>query len=477
MNITVPVFDNTRILVAGDIMSDRYWYGDTTRVSPEAPVPVVHVGKSEERPGGAANVALNMAVLGVQTRLVGLTGYDAAAEQLESRLTGAGVDCSFQKLRDTTTIAKLRVISRHQQLLRLDFEDGFSAADADLLMDDYRDGLEACDAVVLSDYGKGTLLGSEELIAVARLSGKPVYVDPGAADFSCYRGASVITPNMEEFERVAGACDNEAMLVEKGIALLEELDIDTMLVTRGEQGMTLLQRGVSEQHFPARAREVFDVTGAGDTVIALLAASHAAGQDLVSAAALANLAAGIVVGKLGTACVSVPELNHQAMHAAAPGPGDVTAEQVVRLAENARSRGERIVMTNGCFDILHAGHVACLQEAKRRGDRLIVAVNDDDSVQRLKGKGRPVNLLERRMAVLAALECVDWVVPFAEDTPERLICDLHPDLLVKGGDYRPEDIAGYDCVRNSGGDVVVLDYEAGCSTSEIIEFIRQHNRA
>lgn len=477
MNVTVPVFDNTRILVAGDIMFDRYWYGDTTRVSPEAPVPVVHVGKSEERPGGAANVALNLAVLGVQTRLVGLTGYDEAAEQLESRLTGAGVECVFNKLRDTTTIAKLRVISRHQQLLRLDFEDGFSVTDAGRLMGDYRDGLEACDAVVLSDYGKGTLLKSRELIASARRSGKPVYVDPKAADFSCYHGASVITPNMEEFERVAGPCDNEAMLVKKGAALLEELDIETMLVTRGEQGMTLLQRGIREQHFPARAREVFDVTGAGDTVIALLAAAHTAGQDLVSAAALANLAAGMVVGKLGTACVSVPELKHHAMHADAPGPGDVTAGQIVQLVENARSRGERIVMTNGCFDILHAGHVACLQEAKRRGDRLIVAVNDDASVQRIKGKGRPVNSLERRMAVLAALECVDWVVPFAEDTPERLICDLHPDLLVKGGDYRPEDIAGYDCVRSSGGDVVVLDYETGCSTSDIIEFIRQHNRA
>jgi D-beta-D-heptose 7-phosphate kinase/D-beta-D-heptose 1-phosphate adenosyltransferase len=241
--------------------------------------------------------------------------------------------------------------------------------------------------------------------------------------------------------------------------------------------MTLLEKHAPEEHFPAQAREVFDVTGAGDTVIAVLAASIAAGEGLSSATELANLAAGIVVGKLGTACVSVPELKSAAGAARTAGLGDVSAEQLKVMVADARIRGERIVMTNGCFDILHAGHVACLQEAKRRGDRLIVAVNDDDSVQRLKGKGRPVNPLERRMAVLAALECVDWVVPFAEDTPERLICDLHPDLLVKGGDYRPEDIAGYDCVRNSGGDVVVLDYEAGCSTSEIIEFIRQHNRA
>jgi D-beta-D-heptose 7-phosphate kinase/D-beta-D-heptose 1-phosphate adenosyltransferase len=217
---------------------------------------------------------------------------------------------------------------------------------------------------------------------------------------------------------------------------------------------------------------VFDVTGAGDTVIAVLAAAMAAGEALPAAMSLANLAAGIVVSRLGTASVSVPELSRAAQGAHTAGCGYMNEEQLLLALGEARARGERIIMTNGCFDILHAGHVAYLAKARRLGDRLVVAVNDDASVARLKGEGRPVNPVERRMAVLAALECVDWVVPFSENTPERLICEVSPDVLVKGGDYRPRDIAGHDCVERSGGEVVVLDYEAGCSTSDIIERIR-----
>jgi len=442
-------------------------------VSPEAPVPVVHVGRSEERPGGAANVALNTAALGVQTRLLGITGDDEAAGLLESQLAGAEIDCRFQKIDDAATISKLRVISRHQQLIRLDFEDGFETVVPDQLLEDFRQGLDACDVVVLSDYGKGTLLQVDRMIDAARQAGKPVFVDPKTDDFSRYRGASMITPNLAELERVIGPCADEAELVEKSNRLIEESGIDSLLVTRGEHGMTLLEKNAPEVHFPAQAREVFDVTGAGDTVIAVLAASIAAGEGLSSATALANLAAGIVVGKLGTACVSVPELHSAAGAARMPGLGDVSADQLKVMVADARTRGERIVMTNGCFDILHAGHVVYLDEARRLGDRLIVAVNDDASVRRLKGNGRPVNPLERRMTVLGALGCVDWVVPFSEDTPERLICDISPDLLVKGGDYRPEEIAGHDCVRKNGGEVVVLDYADGCSTSDIIRAIQQ----
>jgi D-beta-D-heptose 7-phosphate kinase/D-beta-D-heptose 1-phosphate adenosyltransferase len=239
--------------------------------------------------------------------------------------------------------------------------------------------------------------------------------------------------------------------------------------------MTLLRRGQPEFHLPTQAREVFDVTGAGDTVISVLAAALAAGEDLPAATALANLAAGIVVGKLGTASVSVPELRRSAQLGQDAGFGEMNPTQLKIAVEDARSHGERIVMTNGCFDILHAGHVAYLNQARRLGDRLIVAVNDDDSVRRLKGEGRPINPVDRRMAVLAALESVDWVVPFSEDTPERLICDISPDLLVKGGDYQPRDIAGYDCVKRQGGDVVVLGFEDGCSTSDIIATIRQQD--
>jgi D-beta-D-heptose 7-phosphate kinase/D-beta-D-heptose 1-phosphate adenosyltransferase len=475
MKIHIPPFEQARVLVVGDVMLDRYWHGATSRISPEAPVPVVHVRQSEERAGGAANVALNIAALGVQTRLLGVTGDDEAATSLEALLNSAGIDCQFQKIGDTPTVTKLRVISRHQQLIRLDFEDGFDAIDTDALQAQYQQALEHCDVVVLSDYGKGTLVAIEQLIAAARAAGKPVLIDPKVHDFTRYNGATLITPNIAEFELVAGHCADEQALIDKSNALLAQHDLEALLVTRGEHGMTLLRRDEPEFHLPTQAREVFDVTGAGDTVISVLAAALAAGEELRSATALANLAAGIVVGKLGTASVSVPELRRTVLMGQDAGFGEMNREQLRVAVADARSHGERIVMTNGCFDILHAGHVLYLNQARRLGDRLIVAVNDDESVKRLKGAGRPVNPLDRRMTVLAALESVDWVVPFSEDTPEQLICDIKPELLVKGGDYRPEDIAGYECVKQSGGDVVVLDYEDGCSTSELIETIKQQD--
>ena len=475
MKIRIPPFEQARVLVAGDVMLDRYWHGTTSRISPEAPVPVVHVEHSEERVGGAANVALNLAVLGVQTRLVGVTGTDEAASALESQLSSAGIDYRFQKIAGSATITKLRVISRHQQLIRLDFEGGLEAVDSGRLQDDFRQGLEQCDVVVLSDYGKGTLVRVAELIDAARQAGKPVLVDPKANDFSRYRGASLVLPNLAEFERVAGHCEDEQALIDKGGELLRRHQLGALLVTRGEQGMTLLRDEKPELHLPAQAREVFDVTGAGDTVIAVLAAVLAAGEDLPAATALANIAAGLVVGKLGTATVPVPELRRSVAVSQEAGAGVVSQAQLLVMVVEARARGERIVMTNGCFDILHAGHVACLEQARQLGERLIVAVNDDSSVGRLKGAGRPVNTLERRMAVLAALESVDWVVPFSADTPEALVCRVRPDVLVKGGDYRPEDIAGYDCVRQSGGEVMVLGYAADCSTSEILASIRRQD--
>lgn len=475
MKIHIPPFEQARVLVAGDVMLDRYWHGTTSRISPEAPVPVVHVGQSEERAGGAANVALNIAALGVQTRLLGVTGDDEAAASLEALLNGAGIDCQFQKIADTSTVTKLRIISRHQQLIRLDFEDGFDAIDCGALLAGFQQELEHCDVVVLSDYGKGTLAEIEQLISAARAAGKPVLIDPKVQDFSRYHGATVITPNMAEFELVAGQCADEQALIDKSNALLAQHELEALLVTRGEHGMTLLRRDEPEFHLPTQAREVFDVTGAGDTVISVLAAALAAGETLPSATALANLAAGIVVGKLGTASVSVPELRRTVLMGQDAGFGEMNREQLLVAVADARSHGERIVMTNGCFDILHAGHVLYLNQARQLGDRLIVAVNDDDSVRRLKGEGRPVNPLDRRMTVLAALESVDWVLPFRQDTPEQLICDIGPDLLVKGGDYRPQDIAGYECVTDAGGEVVVLDYEEGCSTSRLIDDIRKQD--
>lgn len=473
MRIEIPSFEFGRILVVGDIMLDRYWHGPVSRISPEAPVPIVRVEQVEERPGGAGNVALNIAALGGRSLVLGLTGADAAAEALEQRLGAAGVECLLQRQPGLATTTKLRVMSQHQQLIRLDFEDAAQNADSGLLLEHFLRHLPDVDVVVLSDYGKGALRQARQLISAARAAGKPVLVDPKGKDFSLYHGATLITPNLSEFEAVVGHCRDERELVEKGQALMAAHDFGALLITRGEHGMTLLRQGTEELHLPAQAREVYDVTGAGDTVISVLAAALAAGQDLGTATALANLAAGIVVGKLGTATVSVPELRRVLRDGQAPGRGVMTEEQLLIAVQDVRAHGETVVMTNGCFDILHAGHVAYLEQARRLGDHLIVAVNDDASVRRLKGAGRPVNSLERRMAVLAGLASVSWVVPFSEDTPERLICRTVPDCLVKGGDYRAEEVAGYGCVTANGGRVMILNYEEGCSTTNIIETIRK----
>ncbi|MDR9437527.1 MAG: bifunctional D-glycero-beta-D-manno-heptose-7-phosphate kinase/D-glycero-beta-D-manno-heptose 1-phosphate adenylyltransferase HldE [Thiohalophilus sp.] len=477
MKLQLPQFEQARVLVIGDLMLDRYWHGDTSRISPEAPVPVVRVGEAEERAGGAGNVALNIAALGAGARVMGLTGDDEACNALDDILTTAGVECRFSKLTGCATVTKLRVLSRHQQLIRLDFEDGFESYQSEDLLRQFEQQLDGIGAVILSDYGKGTLREARAFIQAARNKQIPVLVDPKGSDFERYRGASLITPNLSEFEAVVGRCRNDEEVVTKGMALIEQYDLDALLVTRSERGMTLLRRGQEALHMPTHAREVFDVTGAGDTVISVLGAAIAAGEDLANATAWSNLGAGVVVGKLGTATVNIDELRRAARAQHEIETGVVDEDLLVRLVKDARDHGETVVMTNGCFDILHPGHVLYLQQARKLGDRLVVAVNDDASVRRLKGESRPINTVERRMAVLSALECVDWVVPFTEDTPERLICNVLPDLLVKGGDYKPEEIVGSRCVLDNGGKVEVLEFIEGHSTTDIIKNITDKQKA
>jgi D-beta-D-heptose 7-phosphate kinase/D-beta-D-heptose 1-phosphate adenosyltransferase len=471
MNIRIPQFDKVRVLVAGDVMLDRYWFGATGRISPEAPVPVVHVRDTEERPGGAGNVAVNLASLGAHCTLLGITGDDAAASALTASMEKHGVRSRLTRLQHTATITKLRVLSRHQQLIRMDFEETFGNFAAPPLLPEFKRTLADAQVVILSDYGKGSLAGVQELISAARAAGKPVLVDPKGRDFGKYTGATAITPNLAELEAVVGECADESAIVRKGEKLRAELGLQALLVTRGEQGMTLLEAGQAPVHLPTEALEVSDVTGAGDTVIALLAAGVGAGLAFAEAAALANLAAGLVVAKLGAATVTPAELRLAAHTRNGGGVLDEAAS--MDAVNHARSLGERIVMTNGVFDILHAGHVSYLEQARKLGDRLIVAVNDDASVQRLKGAQRPVNTLANRMRVLAALNCVDWVVPFSEDTPERLICKILPDVLVKGGDYRPEQVAGYGCVTKNGGQVRILPFVEGLSTTHILEALKR----
>jgi len=449
-------------------MLDRYLFGSTGRISPEAPVPVVHVHETEDRPGGAANVAVNLASLGVTTRLIGVVGDDDAAAALRAILKSRGIAGDLHTGKDRPTITKTRVQSRGQQLIRLDQENSAAMHGGDVLRL-LRKSIKGAGAVVLSDYGKGALTDVAAMIAACREAGVPALVDPKGSDFEKYRGASVITPNQAEFEAVVGVCDSDEKLVERARAMLSDLDLDALLVTRSEKGMLLLEAGMEPVFLSTRAREVFDVTGAGDTVIATLAGAMASGQSLTSSAALANIAAGLVVRKIGVATVTPGEISLSLHERGQGGRGPLGLEELKLIVAESRDRGERIIMTNGVFDVLHAGHVAYLEEAKSLGDRLIVAVNDDASVRRLKGETRPINVLEDRMLVLAGLAAVDWVVPFSGDTPASLIADVLPDVLVKGGDYQPEDIAGAKDVLRNGGEVRVLAFRDGLSSSRIID--------
>ncbi|HSS63570.1 MAG TPA: bifunctional D-glycero-beta-D-manno-heptose-7-phosphate kinase/D-glycero-beta-D-manno-heptose 1-phosphate adenylyltransferase HldE [Gammaproteobacteria bacterium] len=469
MNSSLPQFGDASVLVVGDVMLDSYWHGDTERVSPEAPVPVVHVRQVEKRPGGAANVAFNIAALGAGVVLVGMTGDDESADLLAAILRDVGVDFRATRRPEMPTVTKMRVISRHQQLIRLDIEEPRAVSAGAEFLSQFDAALDQAGAVVLSDYGKGALAAAQEFIRRARSRGKPVFVDPKGSDFSRYAGATAITPNLAEFEAVVGAVNGDAkLLAERAEALRASLSLEALLVTQGEHGMTLVRAGQLPEHVSAHALEVFDVTGAGDTVIGVFAAAVAAGESMGSAMRIANLAAAVVVGKLGAAAASVAEIEAEARAHRGGVYGVLDQEALRGVVTAARAAGERIVMTNGCFDLLHAGHVEYLARARAMGDRLLVAVNDDASVRGLKGEGRPVTPLEDRMTVLAALSSVDWVVPFSEETPALLISRVLPDVLVKGGDYRIEDVAGADVVEQNGGRVEIVPLIRGRSTTRTI---------
>jgi D-beta-D-heptose 7-phosphate kinase/D-beta-D-heptose 1-phosphate adenosyltransferase len=400
-----------------------------------------------------------------------VVGKDTAADSLESIMSERGIACSFARAEDRPTITKTRVQSRGQQLIRLD-EERAVAMPGDAMLDSLSEAIGGAGAVVLSDYGKGALSEVAAMIAACRDAGVPVLVDPKGTDFEKYRGASLLTPNQSEFEAVVGKSDSDEELVEHARTMMAELQLDALLVTRSEKGMLLVEAGAEPLFLSTQAREVYDVTGAGDTVIATLAAALASGQGLASAAALANVAAGLVVRKIGVATVTPGEISAALHQRGQGGRGLVELDALLALVEESRGRNERVIMTNGCFDVLHAGHVSYLEEAKSLGDRLIVAVNDDESVRRLKGESRPINALEDRLLVLAGLAAVDWVVPFSEDTPARLIEAVLPDVLVKGGDYQPEEIVGAREVLQNGGEVRVLAFRDGHSSSRIIDRLK-----
>lgn len=466
-------FEKTKILIIGDVMLDQYWFGGTSRISPEAPVPVVLVDHMDERPGGAANVALGVQALGALPTLLGVVGVDAAAIRLKQLLEDCLLQCQLQHFTECSTITKLRILSRNQQMIRLDTEKKFPKEVGEALKKHYLELLQDKDAVIISDYGKGSLSDPAWLIQAARVKNIPVIVDPKARDFSVYRQANIIKPNLKEFEAVVGPCPSDEILVNKASRFLEEYEIDSLVISRSEKGLSVITRAGAVTHIAADARDVHDVTGAGDTVVAVLATAIASGMDLIQAATLGNIAAGIAVGKLGAATVSVQEMKASLGKNEQHLPlGIMSEEDLIAAIRLSKARGERIVFTNGCFDILHAGHVMYLEQAKRLGDRVIVAVNEDASISRLKGPTRPVNSLNDRMAVLAGLRSVDWVLSFSEDTPERIIQRISPHILVKGGDYQDIDaLPGARFVLSQGGKVQCLGLKEGCSTTNLIRAI------
>lgn len=473
-------FTGVRVLVAGDVMLDRYIAGQVRRISPEAPVPVTSVRKRWTAPGGAANVARNLARLGAQAILMGLAGQDEAGEVLRRELATEGIDDRLIYAAARCTTSKTRIIAQGQQLLRLDEEvvapprpEEHSELCAKIF-----ELLPSCDAVVLSDYGKGVLMDGGQggslcapVMAAARERGIPVLVDPKGGQWRRYAGAQCVTPNSAEFALACGleageTPDRQARETLAG-RLREQYGLERVLLTRGSRGMALFAGGEPPCYIRAAVREVADVSGAGDTVIATLAACVARGLDWKESARVANAAAGVAVGKMGTAPVSLAELN-QALRENADNPKLYAGSALLEKLEEWRRGNDSIVFTNGCFDLLHPGHISLIRQCAALGDRLVVGLNTDASVRRLKGAGRPIQNEQSRALLLAELQGVDAVVLFDEDTPLELIRRVRPDVLVKGSDYTVESVVGADLVREYGGHVHLARLVDGCSTTSLV---------
>lgn len=462
------------ILVVGDVMLDQYVWGEVDRISPEAPVPVVRATLRDEKPGGAANVAMNLAGLGASVTLVGFAGGDREQSSLEALLSGHDIKARLVTTPERPTIAKLRILCGHQQMMRLDSESGttFSADDYRRLLGQAYDALDGCRVVVLSDYAKGALSDEvcQALIREAVRRRIPILVDPKSRSFARYRGATAICPNRKELAATTGEPgDKLAALLAAGQAMLGPLELQFMAVTLGEKGIAVLRQD-DQLRAPAVVKQVFDVSGAGDTVIAVLALAMACDVPIESAVRLANIAAGIVVGKVGTVPITKEELAGalSGLEPLAMEEKVLTLDEVLGRIAVWRSNGERVVFTNGCFDILHIGHIRLLEEARRKGDHLIVGLNSDASVRELKGPLRPIVGERERARILAALSAVDAVVAFGESTPLRLIEAIRPEVLVKGGDYTEELVVGAREVRAWGGRLELIPVVEGISTTRLI---------
>jgi D-beta-D-heptose 7-phosphate kinase/D-beta-D-heptose 1-phosphate adenosyltransferase len=476
-------FGQSTVLCIGDIMLDRYVYGNVSRISPEAPIPVMRLNATREMLGGVGNGANNIAALGGSAVIVALVAADAAGESIR-RMIGATTRLSSSLVTTDSrpSICKTRLIAARQQVVRTDEESELplQPAEEDALLRCITAHMDRVSAVLLSDYGKGVLSQKviSHAIALARLRAIPVFVDPKIEDFSRYRHATCITPNLKELalaSKMPVATESEAILAAHRV--MEQAQSSAILVTRSELGMLLVQADGSHQSLPARAREVFDVSGAGDTVIAAMALAHASGMSLKQAMRVANAAAGVVVSKLGTATATLAEvlqeLDDQEATDANDIPGLVNVERADAMISTWRERGLTIGFTNGCFDLVHPGHVSLLKAARDQCSRLVVALNSDASVRKLKGPTRPINDLRRRAQVMAAMRYVDCVVSFDSDTPLELIKRLSPDVLIKGGDYTLEEVVGAREVRARGGRVHLAPLVSGQSTTDTLKRARE----
>lgn len=469
-------FSNAKVLVIGDVMLDQYWHGETSRISPEAPVPVVKVNGLDARPGGAANVAINLAALGCDVSLLGIVGTDQNATELRELLELAKVNAELLAIPEYNTITKLRVLSRHQQMIRLDHEDlEIPQQHIKELHEIYIGLVKASDIVVLSDYAKGVLADPQLFIKTATSLGVQVLVDPKNSDFSAYAGTSVIKPNLKEFEEIVGKITDEEDLVAKARDLLVKNQIGSIVITRGSEGMTVVNSDTVET-IPSYSGEVFDVTGAGDTVMSLLAAGLASRMSLNKAAYFGAHAAGIVVGKVGTSTVTLQELKSSILAKDNVKLGFVSVEEAITSIQTCQAHGEKIVFVNGCYDIIHHAHIKYLQTASAFGDRLVLGLNSDSSVKQLKGPDRPIHNQEQRATVLAALKCVDWVVLFEETAPGKLVEALSPDIIVKTDENFPTvadipNTEGVEHVLARGGEVHLISRTEGCSSTGLIEYV------
>ena len=467
------------VLVVGDLMLDRFVYGEVNRISPEAPIPVLLRSRQTVVAGGAANVARNVVALGGRATLVGAVGRDLLAQELRRLCEEGGIATHFATSSRQTT-EKTRFVAGGQHILRADAEDTAPLLDVEeAVCAGALEALDECDVLVLSDYAKGVLTPKvlARLIAAGRALHVPVVVDPKLADLSAYAGATVLTPNRRELAAATGRePHDDASAAAAGATARDLTGAEAILVTRGADGMTLVEAS-GASHLPSVAREVFDVSGAGDTVVACLALALAAGAPLRRSAEVANVAAGLVVSKLGTATVTREELAHALDGAMEGGVLAASWDAAVRVREAWRARALKVGFTNGCFDLLHPGHVHILRQAREACDRLIVGLNGDASVRALKGPERPVRDVRSRAEVLAALRMVDLVVAFEERTPRALIETLAPDVLVKGADYARDQVVGADVVEANGGRVVLVDLLEGHSTTATVEALRGLQRA